>query len=36
MEHNYSSVRLEITSKCNLNCSYCHNKYFNKRIFLEE
>lgn len=22
---NYSSIRLEITSKCNINCSYCHN-----------
>lgn len=22
---NYSSIRLEVTSKCNLNCAYCHN-----------
>lgn len=29
MDRNYSSIRLEITSKCNLNCAYCHNKYYN-------
>lgn len=29
MERNYSSIRLEITSKCNLNCQYCHNALFN-------
>ena len=22
---NYTSIRLEVTSKCNLNCAYCHN-----------
>ncbi len=22
---NFTSVRLEITSKCNINCKYCHN-----------
>ena len=25
MNIDYSSVRLEVTSKCNLNCAYCHN-----------
>lgn len=29
MERNYTSLRLEITSKCNLNCQYCHNALFN-------
>ena len=32
MDNNYSSIRLEITSKCNLNCSYCHNKYYNNQV----
>lgn len=27
----YSSVRLEITSDCNLNCEYCHNQEFNNK-----
>lgn len=31
MDRNYSSIRLEITSKCNLNCAYCHNKYYNNQ-----
>lgn len=25
MKHNYTSIRLEVTSSCNLNCAYCHN-----------
>lgn len=25
---NYTSIRLEITSSCNLNCRYCHNQEF--------
>ena len=25
MNHNYTSIRLEVTSGCNLNCAYCHN-----------
>lgn len=30
MNKNFTSVRLEITSKCNLHCAYCHNeKYIN-------
>ena len=29
MERNYTSIRLEITSKCNLNCQYCHNALYN-------
>lgn len=29
MERNYTSIRLEITSKCNLNCKYCHNSLYN-------
>lgn len=29
MKRNYTSIRLEITSKCNLNCEYCHNSSFN-------
>ncbi len=28
MEHRYTSIRLEITSKCNLQCAYCHNAEF--------
>lgn len=28
MNNNYTSIRLEITSKCNLNCAYCHNAKF--------
>lgn len=31
MDNKYSSIRLEITSKCNLNCAYCHNKYYNNK-----
>lgn len=32
MKKKYTSIRLEITSKCNLNCSYCHNsKYANSK-----
>lgn len=27
----YTSLRLEITSNCNLNCEYCHNKEYNNR-----
>lgn len=26
MKNKYTSIRLEITSKCNLNCAYCHNE----------
>lgn len=29
MKRNYTSIRLEITSKCNLNCEYCHNSLYN-------
>lgn len=25
MKPNYTSIRLEVTSGCNLNCAYCHN-----------
>lgn len=29
---NYTSIRLEITSRCNLKCDYCHNsKYSNRK-----
>ena len=28
MSKNFTSVRLEITSKCNLNCAYCHNSNY--------
>lgn len=29
---NYSSIRLEVTSQCNLQCEYCHNaEYSNKK-----
>lgn len=31
MKKNYSSIRLEITSKCNLKCEYCHNSEFSNR-----
>ena len=31
MNNEYSSIRLEITSKCNLNCMYCHNKEYNNK-----
>lgn len=27
----YSSIRLEITSRCNLKCDYCHNSEFSNR-----
>lgn len=31
MQRNYTSIRLEITSKCNMNCLCCHNEeYLNK------
>lgn len=31
LERNYTSLRLEITSRCNINCVYCHNsEYSNK------
>lgn len=29
MKRDYTSIRLEITSKCNLNCTYCHNSDYN-------
>lgn len=29
--NNFTSVRLEITSGCNLNCKYCHNQKFNNK-----
>ena len=32
MNREYTSIRLEITSKCNLNCAYCHNAEFNNKI----
>ncbi|WP_438431432.1 radical SAM/SPASM domain-containing protein [Gorillibacterium sp. sgz500922] len=28
IERNYSSIRLEVTSKCNIHCLYCHNSEF--------
>lgn len=31
MERKYTSLRLEITSKCNLNCQYCHNALYNNK-----
>lgn len=31
MERKYSSVRLEVTSHCNLNCKYCHNAQYSNR-----
>lgn len=31
MNKRYTSVRLEITSHCNLNCKYCHNAQFSNR-----
>lgn len=31
MARNYSSVRLEVTSHCNLNCKYCHNAQYSNR-----
>lgn len=27
----YSSIRLELTSHCNLKCSYCHNSEYSNR-----
>ncbi|KHL91224.1 hypothetical protein QW71_35890 [Paenibacillus sp. IHB B 3415] len=31
-EKKYSSIRLEITSRCNINCVYCHNRdYLNRQ-----
>lgn len=31
MNNNFSSIRLEVTSKCNINCKYCHKSdYANK------
>lgn len=31
INRNYGSIRLEVTSKCNINCLYCHNsEYANK------
>lgn len=32
MKNVFSSIRLEVTSKCNINCKYCHNAdYANKQ-----
>lgn len=31
MKKNYSSIRLEITSHCNLMCEYCHNSKYSNR-----
>ena len=28
---NYTSIRLEITSHCNLKCDYCHNSEYSNR-----
>ena len=28
---NYSSIRLEVTSQCNLKCEYCHNSEYSNR-----
>ena len=39
MERNYSSIRLEVTSHCNLKCEYCHNSEYSNRkddLSLEE
>jgi len=30
-QKNYSSIRLEVTSRCNLQCEYCHNSEYNNR-----
>ena len=27
----YSSIRLEVTSHCNLQCEYCHNSEYSNR-----
>ncbi len=32
MEKEYTSIRLEITSHCNLHCEYCHNAEFSNRM----
>ena len=29
MEKKYSSIRLEVTSHCNMKCEYCHNSKYN-------
>lgn len=31
MNRDYSSIRLEITSKCNLKCLYCHNEDYSDK-----
>ena len=31
LSKNYTSVRLEVTSHCNLNCEYCHNSEYSNR-----
>lgn len=31
MKRNYSSIRLEVTSHCNLKCEYCHNSEYSNR-----
>ena len=31
MERDYSSIRLEVTSHCNLLCEYCHNSEYSNR-----
>lgn len=32
MDKNYSSIRLEVTSQCNINCLYCHNSDYTNKI----
>lgn len=31
MDQNYTSIRLEVTSLCNLKCEYCHNLQYSNR-----
>ena len=31
LSKNYTSIRLEVTSHCNLNCEYCHNSEYSNR-----
>ncbi len=32
MREKYSSLRLEINSKCNINCKYCHNNDYSNKM----
>ena len=31
MKKEYSSIRFEVTSKCNISCLYCHNLDYTNR-----